>query len=59
MIFVRFLSRILLQNKITLLGTNLFQHQTNLRRLYVLIFHKTCTTMYHNYVVVYNDDCTL
>ena len=38
MIFVHFLSRILLQNEITLLRTNLFQHQTNLRTLYVLIF---------------------
>ena len=45
MIFVRFLSRILLQNNITLLGTNLFQRQTNLRTLCVLIFQyvRLCT----------------
>ena len=45
MIFVHFLSRILPQNNITLLGTNLFQHQTNLRTLCVLIFQyvRLCT----------------
>ena len=45
MTFVRFLSRILPQNNITLLGTNLFQRQTNLRTLCVLIFRyvRLCT----------------
>ena len=50
MIFVRFLSRILVQNNIALLGTNLFQHQTNLRTLCVLIFQyvRLCTIIMYS-----------